>query len=55
VRGARIVSAHFFIVVLDGVSDKCCALAALYPPGKDLWYPLDRRLGGAQSQSGCRG
>jgi len=22
----------------------------LYPQGKSLWYPLDRRLGGLQSQ-----
>jgi hypothetical protein len=24
----------------------------LYPQGKNPWYPLDRRLGGLQSQSG---
>jgi len=24
----------------------------LYSQGKGLWYPLDRRLGGSQSQSG---
>jgi len=23
------------------------------PPGKEPWYPLDRRLGGPQSQYGC--
>jgi len=23
-----------------------------YPPGKNPWYPLDRRLDGPQSQSG---
>jgi hypothetical protein len=27
----------------------------LYPQGKGPWYPLDRRLGGPQSQSGCSG
>jgi hypothetical protein len=27
----------------------------LYPRGKCPWYPLDRRLGGHQSQSGRRG
>jgi hypothetical protein len=27
----------------------------LYPQGKGTWYPLDRRLGGPQSQSGCSG
>jgi hypothetical protein len=25
----------------------------LYPQGKSPWYPLDRRLGGMQSWSGC--
>jgi hypothetical protein len=27
----------------------------LYPQGKSPWYPLDRRLGGPQIQSGCCG
>jgi hypothetical protein len=27
----------------------------LYPSGKSHWYPLDRRMGGPQSQSGCCG
>jgi hypothetical protein len=27
----------------------------LYPQGKNPWYTLDRRLGGSQSRSGCRG
>jgi len=27
----------------------------LYSKGKSLWYPLDRRLGGPQSQSGHGG
>jgi hypothetical protein len=27
----------------------------LYPQGKNPWYPLDRRLGGPQSRSGCGG
>jgi hypothetical protein len=27
----------------------------LYPQGKSRWYPLDRRLSGFQSQSGCSG
>jgi hypothetical protein len=27
----------------------------LYPQGKSPWYPLDRRLGGPQSQSGHSG
>jgi hypothetical protein len=28
---------------------------AALPQGKSPWYPLDRRLGGLQSQSGCGG
>jgi len=27
----------------------------LYPPGKEPQYPMDRRLGGPQSWSGCGG
>jgi hypothetical protein len=27
----------------------------LYPQGKSPWYPLDRRMGGPQSQSGHTG
>jgi len=27
----------------------------LYPQGKSLWYPLDRRRGETQSRSGCGG
>jgi hypothetical protein len=30
-------------------------LRQLYPQGKIPWYPLDRRLGGPQSCSGCGG
>jgi hypothetical protein len=36
------------------VSGQLHAPAAL-PPGKSLWYPLDRRLGGPQSRSGRGG
>jgi hypothetical protein len=36
------------------MSDEPHAPAAL-PPGKEPSYPLDRRLGGTQSQSGCSG
>jgi hypothetical protein len=36
------------------VSGQLHAPAAL-PPGKELRYPLDRRLGGPQSRSGRRG
>jgi hypothetical protein len=28
---------------------------AAFPPGKEPWYPLDRRLGGLQSRSGRGG
>jgi hypothetical protein len=38
-----------------GVSGQRHAPAALYPRGKDLWYPLYRRLGEPQSRSGHRG
>jgi hypothetical protein len=37
------------------VSGQRHAPAALYPPGKDRRYPLDRRLGWPQSRSGRRG
>jgi len=33
----------------------CSAFHILYPWGKSLLYPLDKRLGEAQSQSGCDG
>jgi hypothetical protein len=36
------------------VSGQLHAMAAL-PPAKELWYPLDRKLGGPQSQSGRGG
>jgi hypothetical protein len=36
------------------VSGQLHAPAAL-PPGKEPWYPLDRRLGGSQSRSGRGG
>jgi hypothetical protein len=38
-----------------GVSGQRHAPTAVYPRGKDPWYPLDRRLGGPQSWSGHRG
>jgi hypothetical protein len=28
---------------------------SLYPQGKSPWFPLDKRLGGPQSHSGCNG
>jgi hypothetical protein len=36
------------------VSSQLHAPTAL-PPGKELWFPLDRRLGGPQSRSGRGG
>jgi hypothetical protein len=36
------------------VNGQLHALVAL-PQGKNPWYPLDRRLGGLQSQSGSGG
>jgi hypothetical protein len=36
------------------VSDQLHAPAA-FPPRKEPWYPLDRRLGGTQSRSGRGG
>jgi hypothetical protein len=40
---------------LHNLKTKRHALAALYPRGKDLRYPLDRTLGGPHSRSGRRG
>jgi len=30
-------------------------LQSLYPQGNNPWYPVDRKLGEPQSQSGCNG
>jgi hypothetical protein len=48
-------SYSFTTSTLNGVSGQCHALDVLYARGKDPRYPLDRRLGGPQSQSGHRG
>jgi hypothetical protein len=45
----------FLTSALDRVSGLRQAPAALYPRGKDPGYPLDRRLGGPQSQFRHRG
>jgi hypothetical protein len=45
----------FSTSALDGVSGQRHAPAGLYLRGKEPGYPLDRRLGGPQSQSGHRG
>jgi hypothetical protein len=54
--GERSYSSYSFSTsALDGgVSDQRRALAALQSRGKDPQYPLYRRLGGPQSQSGQR-
>jgi hypothetical protein len=51
----RYSSYSFFTSALDGVRVQRHAPAALCPRGKDHRYPLYRRLGGPQSQSGQRG
>jgi hypothetical protein len=54
--GGREGTAYSFLTsVLDRVSGQHHAPAALYTRGKGPLYPLDRRLGGPQSQYGCRG
>jgi hypothetical protein len=55
-QGKRMYSSYTFTTsALDGGewSASCPGLAL--PPGKDPQCPLDRRLGGSQSQSGHRG
>jgi hypothetical protein len=57
-RGERMYtrsSQSFTNSPLDVVSGQRHAPAALYPRGKDRWYPLYRRLDGPQSRSGQRG
>jgi hypothetical protein len=53
--GRGIAPTHSRLRHYMGVSGQRHAPAALYPRGKDPWYPLDRRLGGPQSRSGHRG
>jgi hypothetical protein len=53
--GERRYSTYSYLTsALDGVSSQHRALATLYPQGKNPQYPLGRRLGGPQSQSGRR-
>jgi hypothetical protein len=55
-RGERkYISYSFLTLALDGVRSQRHALAALYPRGKNPWYPLDMRLYRPQSRSGYRG
>jgi hypothetical protein len=56
VQGERRYSSYSFMTSeLDGMSGQRHAPATLYPRGKDLRYPLNRRLGGLQSRAGHRG
>jgi hypothetical protein len=49
--GERRYSSYSYLTsALDGVSGQRHAPAALYPLGKNPWYPLDKRLGGPQSR-----
>jgi len=41
----------FFIWALDGAECLDSRIARLNTPGRNKWYPLNRRLGGPQSQS----
>jgi hypothetical protein len=55
-QGERRYSSYLLTTsVLDGVSGQRHTPAVLYPLRKDPQYPLDRRLGGPQSQSGHNG
>jgi hypothetical protein len=55
-RGERRYSSYSITTsALDGVSGQRYSPAVLHPCGKDLRYPLDKRLGGPQNQSGHRG
>jgi hypothetical protein len=54
--GERRYSSYTFLSSsLEGVAGQHHAPAGNYPQGKDLQYPLYRRLHGSQSLSGCRG
>jgi hypothetical protein len=45
----------FLILALDGGEWSVSCLGCFTSQGKSMWYPLDRRLGGPRSQSGCSG
>jgi hypothetical protein len=52
-QGKRRYSSYSFTTsAIDGVSGQRHAPGALYPQGKDPWYPLNRRLCGSQSWCG---
>jgi hypothetical protein len=55
-QGGRLYSSYSFLTsALDGVGGQLQAPVALYTPGKEPRYPLDRRLGWPQSRSAHRG
>jgi hypothetical protein len=52
-EGERRKSSYSFLTSsLYGGERSASRLSCTLPLGKDLWYPLDRRLGGSQSSSG---
>jgi hypothetical protein len=54
--GERKYSSYSFLTsALDGGEWSASRPSRALPRGKDPWYPLNRRLGGPQSQSGRRG
>jgi hypothetical protein len=53
--GRRYSSYSFLTSALDGGEWSASRPGRALPPGKDLQYPLDIRLGGPQSRSGRRG
>jgi hypothetical protein len=54
--GERRYSSYPFLTsALDGGEWSASRPGRALPPGKEPRYPLDRRLGGPQSRSGCRG
>jgi hypothetical protein len=53
--GDRMSSYSFTTSALDGDEWSGSRPGRPLPPGKDPRYPLDRRLGGSQSQSGHKG
>jgi hypothetical protein len=55
-REERMYRCYLFpTLAVDGMSGQHHIQATLYPWGMDPRYPMDRRLGGLQSQSRHRG
>jgi hypothetical protein len=54
-KGERMHSSCSFLTsAVDGDKWSALRLGRALTPGKDIWYPLDRKLGGPQSWSGHR-